>query len=293
MTNTVTITNFKDVFIFDDKYDKIILGQRDNNFILGFCTYINNISDMSNVKVEPYVIDVSKDPVNHVEVIELDEPFNICNVENPHRSKDRKRMKKVAFYNKYWKQYVSQYDITKRYVAYGAKNGEPVIIEFDSVEFLKGFQLAYAYQNSSVNEAIKIYRVHDNGQLCHQYITYNIEPNYDNASKIIHSALTDEELEPINMDLPEYYEIKGTLNSYMCTDVMTIILEYSLSVTCQYHNGCDEYRTKYNHCLTLCDADKYSFRKMCSVCSVMIQRDYQFQGKPFGISIRLEVATDS
>lgn len=268
--------------------------------IRGFLTYAVNVNDMlikhtSNVNVR---YDDSSDIsfIYHHFKIESIDNYDQERIDYNEWKNDRLTMKKVEYYNKYWKRYIyyrSELN-SKRYIAYGRQSGcsnSSFVIYFDSIDFLKGFHLASVYHTGY--SRLHIYQVHDRYQLCYQYITYNIAPDYSNIDKAVRNiGKYSSECYRVG-----YFETKKALMKYLSSDIIYHVLGYFLSKTCNGNNANDlyDYRHQFTHCLTLCDFGKCDLMLKCSVCSMgdNIDTTCSIYDKFPEIDIRLEIATDS
>lgn len=289
MSGNIVLESCKNYFVFENKHDKIIIKNVGLDFARGFYAYISGCG-MHNIRFSYIKFGIPIN-INVPEIISLEDSFliNLDILLN-----ECKSIGKISFYNEHWKEYVARYNITKRYAAYAFRGDNQILIPFDTIGFLKGFQLAFAYHKLPTSDSfiyqiydyIRIYRVYDNGNICHQYITYNIKPDYSQAGKIIRDALDEKHKTSIDkINRLKCHEIKRVLNDYMCNNLIVIILEYYLAKTCQ----CS---TDYIHCETLCELNE-RFIPTCAVCKTIHGVNYTFMGRPFKIDIRLELAVDS
>jgi hypothetical protein len=292
MSYFVSFDNTEDSLIFTEN-EKIVIKSDNLQFIRGFLTYVVNVDDM----LTKFTANVHTYRDNHNDILYIFHDFKIESTESYDKyvkerenhkewESDRSIMKKVAYYNKYWERYIDHYGFnTKRYIAYGRSSSSSFVIHFDTIEFLKGFQLAYSYHVGK--DRLHIYQVHNGFQLCHQYITYSINPDYSNVD--IGLRMTDKHSICYQVG---YLETKDALTKCLPNDVIYIILGYFLSKMCQIDvNNLYDYRHQFTHCETLCDFGNSDLESMCAVCKTECV-DYVFRGKPFGIDIRLEIAKD-
>ena len=295
IVGNVTITGHGDRFIFEGKYrDKIVLENVTKSFIEGFRGYIRFHESLQNIGVKSNLDKIVSDDKSRdidQEVIYLGGLFNIeaiCRTE----TRPWIPLTKAAYYNQQWIQYISSYGFTTdRYTAYAVRDRNAVLIQSNSIEFLKGFYLVSIYQNAPVQNRTRILWIHDKNQLCHQYLTCNIGPDYTNANKILTADSKIHDVELTNY----YHEIKNSLKDIICTDVVIMILEYALIKQCQYHNGFQfeyDYVYRYTHCLTLSDFADHGPQGICNACKSMVVNNYGFRGHPFKIDIELVVAKE-
>ena len=309
---SMIVTGHGDEFIFEGKYrEAISLGSVTKAFVDGFKQYIRFHGLDSKICVGSSFDNNVSQEIQHSEgeVAYLGRTLfqieNMCHDEN--EEWQELKSSKVAFYNQQWMQYISDFGFftIQRYTAYGIRGKKAVLIQCDSIEFLKGFYLASTYrrslatdmnnQNSSRNTEILF--VHNNDQLCHQYIRSNITIDYSNANKILHKMTNEYQRDYtlIHTDLRNcYHEIKNSLKDIICIDVIIITLEYALSKKCERNDrsGCN-YIDNYNHCLTLCDFTNYGPHTFCGLCRSICGLNKGFEGHPFKIDIELVVAKDN
>ena len=143
----------------------------------------------------------------------------------------------------------------KRYAIADHVFRDPILLDFDNIEFLNGVYTCMRWTPNRKLES-NIISVHDNGQLCHQYIKNDIKNNYDPIRDII-----------LN-------------NELVVRDLIDIIIDYYPNI-CRYYELYGNNNQKYMHCDTLCEIDE----DLCEICKLSIAGKHKF---PL-VSVRLEV----
>jgi len=298
--NYLTVTYSYDEFIFGSK-GKFTIRDITDEFIRGFLCYINNNISMENVVIESNV----KASDGHIVRFLDDDEFNIENQEI--RDMVQSSDAKTELYNNRWNDYLKESltnNIVCSFTMLCRDTNDRLIFQFNSVDFLEGFRLAFAYQDPYLENFINIHQIHsvdntNNGyqRLCHEYIMYSIYPEYTDVDKVLYDDMNrkDTEIsEMITHYIPEFPIIKNILLEYFDRNITTIMLGYYITKKCSYYEGfTTNFQYKYTHCDTLCDVNSSGYKKCCDVCYLLDNPSNEYQGKKYNqfmINIRLEVA---
>lgn len=169
-----------------------------------------------------------------------------------------KDIQDIKAYNANIKKLSSRIPNVMRYTMIDSVPKDPILADFNNIEFLNGVYTSMRWVPDRKFES-RIVSVHNNAQLCHQYIKHDI--------KVDHSRIRN-----MMLDL-----------NLVINDLINIIIGY-YSNTCRYYE-LYESNKKYMHCDTLCEIGE----DLCKICKSSINGDV-YNESPFKVSVRLEVA---
>lgn len=265
MSNYLQIAYTNNELIFGEQ-NTITLNNLSSDFIAGFKCYIQY--NTSNVSLKSNITKYNQSYLNNKDNIRYG---FYCGIRYGNEADN------IEYQNSTWKNYMKLYNIsiTKRYSMLCTTIQDQLIFEFDSIDFLKGFRLAYTYQSPTINH-IRIEQVRENHLWCREYVKYEIDISVRSIANDKSKYIKDD---------PKNLECRRVLNGYLHNDVIMIVLEYYIVKECRY--GLYEY-----YCETLCDYDGVKHEQYCRVCKILLNADYNlkydFDGDPFMIDIRLE-----